>query len=390
MMPEERDYYCNNKFKFLKVDIEKNTTYNCHAAKPHRINLDWLRANPGEIFNTEVNVSERQQMLRNERNASCEQNCWRAEDQGGSGPRILERGYQRTHFEVRTQPEIIDITLGGDCNLKCVYCCKEFSSSWRNELVNHGPYQDVGETDRFTIVPKDQLLMSKSQKEKSQSAYYQTILSELQSLAPHAKNVIITGGEPLLYNTLHDVVLSLAGCKDIKIFTGLGVTFKRFARMIEKLMQIPEVRFCISIENTGDLYEFNRRGMRWPDAEKKISFLRDIGAKVSMHSTLTNLTLFGFADFYEKVGSQYHLEIDFAHNPSFMPVYVMDDASKTMLSEWITHSDVPVKNRLLETLAISPSEQQRNHLGSFLRQFQQRNSDVDIKIFPKTFLDWLI
>ena len=104
-----RDYYCSMKFKFLKIDLPSKTIYNCHAAAPHRIDFDWLEENPGNLFNTPVNVYEREQMLRNERNKSCEQNCWIAEDAGAVSPRINQNGIEQTHTDPVTDPEIIDL-----------------------------------------------------------------------------------------------------------------------------------------------------------------------------------------------------------------------------------------------------------------------------------------
>ena len=137
MSGPERDYYCSYKFKFLKIDLESKTTYNCHAAAPHPIDFDWLNNNPGQLFNTDTSINERQQMLNNQRNDSCEQNCWRAEDSGAQSPRLYQGGAKRTHDQLITHPEIIDLTVGGDCNLTCSYCCKEFSSAWRRDIVNN-------------------------------------------------------------------------------------------------------------------------------------------------------------------------------------------------------------------------------------------------------------
>ena len=142
-----RDYYCSMKFKFLKIDLPSKTIYNCHAAAPHRIDFDWLEENPGNLFNTPVNVYEREQMLRNERNKSCEQNCWIAEDAGAVSPRINQNGIEQTHTDPVTDPEIIDLTIGIDCNLTCSYCCKEYSNSWRRDIINNGNYELTNNTD---------------------------------------------------------------------------------------------------------------------------------------------------------------------------------------------------------------------------------------------------
>ena len=75
-MSVDRDYYCSYKFKYLKVDLVSNATYNCHAAKQHAIDFEWLADNKGNLFNTEINIAERQMMMANQRNSSCEENCW--------------------------------------------------------------------------------------------------------------------------------------------------------------------------------------------------------------------------------------------------------------------------------------------------------------------------
>jgi hypothetical protein len=134
---EDRDYYCSMKFRYIKFDLERKTTYTCHAATPHAVNFDWLEKNPGQIFNSPINIEERNQMLRNERNASCEQNCWPAEDEGAVSPRLFQGGVEKTHTDIITMPEIIDLTVGSDCNLMCLYCTKEYSSTWRNDIIRN-------------------------------------------------------------------------------------------------------------------------------------------------------------------------------------------------------------------------------------------------------------
>ena len=107
----KRNYYCSMKFRFIKIDLESKTTYTCHAAQPHDIDFTWLSDNPGQLFNTPINITERNMMLVNQRNTSCEQNCWRAEDVGAVSPRMCQGGQDKTHFEISTQPEIVDLTI---------------------------------------------------------------------------------------------------------------------------------------------------------------------------------------------------------------------------------------------------------------------------------------
>ena len=92
--------YCKNKFTYLKIDIEKRLLYNCHKAYPHQIRSQWLSDNPGKIFNTNIMLQEREQMLNGKRNSSCAYACYRNEDHGSPSERQI----------IMKDIDVIDIT----------------------------------------------------------------------------------------------------------------------------------------------------------------------------------------------------------------------------------------------------------------------------------------
>lgn len=388
-MTSSRDYYCNLKFRFLKVDLERKLTYNCDVAASHKIDLDWLTKNPGQIFNTDINTHERGLMLQNIRNRSCEQNCWKAEDVGAAGPRILRKGYEKSHIEIKTSPEIIDLTLSSDCNLTCTYCCKEVSSAWRQDIANGGSYPHADDPQRYKISTEDMLIGRASQKEKFSSRYYQTMLRELEFLAPSTKLIIITGGEPLLNNSLFEILDRVKSSNRIKIFTGLGVSEKRFETIVKKLTNYPNLYLCVSVENIGELYQFNRYGNSWKDVESKIQLLIDTGIETQMHSVLSNLTIFGFPDFYLRYKNRFTIQFDLAYNPTFMPIYVMDECSKQQVRQSFADLDLPGKDLILQSLSANPAARQTHELGAFLKEFINRRPTLDLSVFPETFVKWV-
>jgi organic radical activating enzyme len=378
------------KFKYLKIDLTSQTTYNCHAATPHKINFEWLRLNPGQLFNTELNVSERKMMLNNQRNSSCEQNCWQAEDIGAVSPRLIQHGTEQTHVDPVTRPEIIDITVNSECNLTCSYCCKEFSNSWRRDLINNGDYKIFGSNDvRYSVNDRDRLLELISQKEMHQSAKYQWLLAEIQSYASTLKKIDITGGEPLLDNQLLDTLeqLNLPDSCVINLYTGLGVEQKRFERVVMKLSQIPNLHIKVSAEGINKFAEFNRYGIQWKEFQQKIEMLSRV-ANWSFHCTITNLTVMGFAEFY-----QTYMDIPkcitFAYQPSFMSGNVLDELTKNHIREqlsWLPEHD---SRQIFETLAPPASDSERRAIKDFLDRFIKHRKDIDLSIFPKTFVDWI-
>jgi organic radical activating enzyme len=383
---QSRDYYCRNKFTFLKIDAEQQVTYNCHAATPHRINVEWLRNNPGQLFNTDVNVSERQMMLNNQRNSSCEQNCYRAEDVGGAAPRILEGGAHRTHTEVIAQPETIDFTISSECNLACSYCCREFSSTWRSDLEKNGSYTDLGA--RYELGTKDLVLKTVSQRQRKATEAAELIAHELTLASPFLQQLIITGGEPFLNNSLLDLINNNSQIKKIKVFTSLGVNPVRFKHMLSQIQHQKNVVVSVSAENIGPLHEFNRNGSLWTEFETNLDHLRSSGIPFIFHSTLTNLTIHGFVDFYAKF-KDHSIEFDLAHQPNFMPAYVIDPDSKNCIIDQLLKLNFKNCEHMIKTLQVDPIDKQRIDTRNFLVQFAQRRTNASLKVFPNGFLKWL-
>lgn len=377
------------KFRYLKIDLTSQTTYNCHAATPHRIDFKWLDSNSGNLFNTNINVEERRMMLRNERNLSCETNCWHAEDNGAVSPRMYQGGEEKTHLDIITTPEILDLTINSECNLSCSYCCKEFSSAWRRDLINNGEYS-ISNFDeyRYRLTKQDKILNLVSQQEMHKSKRFQSLLKEIQSFSPKLKRLDITGGEPLLDNQLLDMLESfdLSNECEINLYTGLGVNEKRFEKIILSLAKIPNIHIKVSAESIGKMLEFNRYGIKYNEFQRKIDILTQ-AIKWSFHCTVTNLNVLGFVDFYNRYPTADKI-ITFGYQPRFLSPYVLDTETKKIVRQEITSLPDSISHPILQSLEPTPTEEQRIGLKEFLCQFVERRKDLDLTIFPETFLTW--
>jgi organic radical activating enzyme len=386
-----RDYYCSMKFRYIKIDLESQTSYTCHASKPHRIDFDWLEKNPGNLFNHDVNIQERQMMLRNERAPSCEQNCWRAEDTSQVSPRLYQKGYIRTHDVVVTKPEMMDITVGADCNLTCSYCCKEYSSSWRRDLADHGDYDLDGMTEfRYQLTDHDRLLMKISQPNLMKSSKYNLLLDEIKQVSQGLSRIDVTGGEPFLNNKIVDLLENLETNDQtvINVYTGLGVDHSRFNQILDKLCKNKKIKIVVSGEGIRKHLEFNRYGITWSRFEKNLASILNRDIQFRFHCTLTNLTAFGFKEFYDYY-CMHDIRLTFAYNPVVQVMNVMDQDSKVRLIE--SFSTMPDKYRepLEKTISPIPTELQRKNMAKFLATFVKRRPDIDLSIYPSSFIDWL-
>ena len=387
---EIRDYYCSMKFKFLKIDLESATTYNCHAAKPHPVDFEWLKQNPNNLFNTDINVAERHMMLENKRNSSCEQNCWVAEDFGVQSPRQYQFGIERTHTEVNTVPEIIDMTIGADCNLTCSYCCKEYSTAWRRDIVTNGDYAIATDSDRYQANDKDRVLLKISQPELKHNSRYQQLMKEVELSDPELKKLIITGGEPLLDNFLISSIKNLKMSDQcvIEVYTGLGVSNSRFFKIVQQLKQVTNLTMIISAETVNKHAEFNRYGIHWQEFLYKVDLLKQHDIKFKFQSTITNLTILGFAEFY-KLFKDHNIMLTFAQQPNMMSAHVLDTNSKQHLQQELGMLPMEFSAPLLQSLIPTPTDVLRISIRDFLTEFTARRQDLTLNIFPNTFINWL-
>ena len=384
-----KDYYCSQKFWWLSADIEKLTTQSCCSAAPDKINIEWLNNNPGQLFNTPKLQSERRDMLANIPVTGCASNCWDPESQGSASRRVIMGTKVKTHTDIESTPEILSIMIGSHCNMTCVYCCKQYSSAWFNDISDNGIYSVTDVGDRFTINNKDRVVAAVSQKEINISPNKIKLFDELGKVSEEAKlsAVNISGGETFLYIYLEDLIAKLPTTTPIFVYTGLGVDEKRFSKELEKLKKYQNVNLVISAENIGKSYELIRAGNTWKRFENNLLEIQKHGINYKFNSVLSNLTLFGLVDFVKYVGDV-DIEFNLCNDPNFLSIYVMDDKSKEIVYNTIDNLPIDVQHIIKNTLDITPSIEEQRNLKAYLTEFTKRRN-LSLDIFPTTFIEWI-
>lgn len=367
--------YCSQKFWWLSVEPERRQVQSCCAAYPHKIDINWLKKNPGRLFNIPVLQQERQAMLDNHQVPSCEASCWAPERDGKISRRTRMGSTKQTHTNINSTPETIHINVGSDCNLTCVYCTRQYSTAWLRDIVENGPYLD---DPRYKINSNDKILLNLGQKKINETETYNLILEEIAKYKD-CETVYISGGEPFLNNNL--VALLKQFNQKIKLYTGLGISTDRLERV---LADMPDnVEFGVSAENINEHYEFIRYNNTFEKFERNLNLLKK-NRKVSFSCTITNLTIFNFKQF-EEYADGIPIEIGFCNEPDYLSANVLDDHSKnSLLLTNFANNDQDIK----DTLKQSYSEEKKHNLKKFLTEYTRRRN-LDISIFPKHFVNWL-
>lgn len=377
-MTGKTDYYCNQKFWWLNVDLEKNQQYSCCSAAPSQIDFSWLENNTGRLFNTPLLQQERTMMLSNLPVDSCQSTCFIPEQQGLKSRRLFEGGDLVTHNNVNSTVETLNIVMGSTCNLTCVYCCKQYSSAWVNDIKENGPYLN---DNRYRLFPIDR---ARKHRQTQETNEYKLLEKELFSMEP--KSVHISGGEPFLYNNLSDLVTSI-NSPEIKINTGLGVDPKRFAAQLSKIKHVQNLEILISAETQGALYEFVRYGNTYQNFSENLQTVIDSGLKYKFVSVVSNMTLLGLLEFYSQHrGAPWHFLL--CNDPDYLGINVVDDATRQIALQKVEESDLPDKNKIIKNLHTPCTQQQQKNFSKYITEFAQRRN-LSLDVLSPTLVQWI-
>ena len=372
-------YYCSTKFTDLQVHVQSRLLYNCCKAYPERIDLNWLEANPGKLFHTDTMIKDRKLMIEDKSCVSCHFGCYKYEEQGLSSARL-----QQHNHEFISDPDSplksLQISLSTDCNLTCMYCGPEWSTSWQK----NGNYEL---TDFKLKNDNWAKLWSKiKQKERSnESKFFKLLLKEI-SLANGLESITLLGGEPLLNNQL-ETLLEMSENKRITIVTGLGVSSNRLANLLKKTTN-KKIKFRVSAEATGSFFELIRYGISWNDFQQRVRMISDHGHEIEFSSTMSNISLFDFTNFYETFSKRHTILINPLSERPFLMPHVLDDRSKRdFIDEIKSRNNVSQFQEILGLVNLDPSETDRSNLGNYLKQFSSKRS-IDISFLPEHFRKW--
>lgn len=386
-----KDYYCNQKFYQLKINAEKKVINSCCSADQENIDVDWLKNNPGEIFNTPNLIQERKGMLSNERIPGCENTCWAKEERGMWSRRLQSENKEKI-TTLRNKPTQLDLTLSSECNLACSYCCKQFSSTWRKEIEINGDYKGLSDyNDRYALNNIDRILKKLSQKERQQSTIANLINTEIDMMADGLNSVTLTGGEPLLDYRFPDIIQKFKNIKSVSVHSGLGVSESVLRRGLTAMSNTQnKITLNISAESIGKNFEFNRQGSVWETFLKYIDIIKEYDVAIEFTSTYSNLNITDYVKF-NTMFREYPITVNMVYTPAFMSVNNLDDETKKQVIYDINQSNLSNSknsNEIINTINQPTNEKLKKELQHFIQEFTRRRK-IGIDFMPESFKTWI-
>jgi molybdenum cofactor biosynthesis enzyme MoaA len=159
--------------------------------------------------------------------------------------------------DIEHHPVLIDIRWNTTCNFSCNYCNEHSSSQWAS--------------------------LKQLSVQSGTRPYADQVCDYLEQHQTHIKKVALIGGEPLLLKENERLLDAIPADCQVDVITNLGVDLEN-SRIFAKLAQRQRVGWNISIDNTGDRFEYVRYGGTWSQIERNIKTIQSrAGHRLGIH-----------------------------------------------------------------------------------------------------------
>jgi organic radical activating enzyme len=385
-MTEIKNYYCSQKFDWVEIRLYDGFVASCCQAQSHRITVDDIKNHPVGFFNYSQIQKERQQMLDNQPVSGCETGCWSLERQNIQSRRQRLGADQKIYSTIEGIPKTLNLVVNNTCLQSCVYCCKNFSSSWLADVVKNGNYDIPGYENRYNASSHDKVLSRISQPELHNSKFSQTVLDQIIKNSDQVEHLVISGGEPLLDNNLVSLLQNLSHVPKITVYSGLTVNTDRLQRILDSIKSMSQLEFVISAENIDALHEFNRYGSKQDLFDANVDIIK-LNFSMQFSATVSNATLFGLPDFLNKHSADL-IKFNLLVDPGYLAPNILDNNSKQVIVEKLQATNRTDLANVINYIMLPIDAAQKPLLKQFLDQYSTRRG-MDLKIFPESWIQWM-
>ena len=229
----KKNVYCTAPWNGITIR-ENGDVKTCCAGKILLGNLNYESIN--DINNKNIFEQIKEDFL----NGRTHKNCKKCQDAEKNGGYASLRSHYNKHYPSITDFNLkfIDVRWNNKCNLSCVYCSEEFSSTWEK---------------------KKNLIVTSGKKN-----YQDDLLAWILSKSSEISELMLVGGEPLLMKQNKKLIDNLANSCNISIITNLSIPLEKNA-VFESLLQKDPSRVIwnVSLDNIKEQFEYVRSGADW-------------------------------------------------------------------------------------------------------------------------------
>jgi hypothetical protein len=227
-------------------------------------------------------------------------------------------------------PKKVELVLGNQCDLHCVYCNLYNSSQWslteyRNKTITYDQYK---------------LVTSSGQSDKAVDAIWKWMDSDVKHTLQY---ISIVGGEPLIIPEFYNIADKLikvfentTNRPQLIIITNLNTPtkyFSKFLTYLEELSRKFNILVSVSIEATHNRAEYIRSNLDWDLFEKNLDTLLSLDSSVCNIQFLPSINILSlsstreFLEWHFNKCTQFNRDIKLESNivtkPEFLSPYIL-------------------------------------------------------------------
>lgn len=367
---------CAAKWKQVTIHLGTGTNHSCHHPAVHSIPLDELQNNPSALHNTNFKKEQRKLMLEGNRPSECDY-CWRVEDtykvnntdSDVYSDRITKsaESWANPHlqtisslpWDTNINPSYMEIDFDTTCNFKCAYCSPSYSTTWMQEIKQHGAYNlpsivfnSVDGLKKGTGLP---ILQTEH------NPYIEAFWKWWPDAVKDLHTFRITGGEPLLskntFKILDYLIENPQPQMEFNINSNLGIPKDILDKFIEKISiiqdmkAVKEFKLFTSNEAHGKKAEYIRFGLKYDYWKENVHrVLREVSnSKVTLMCTYNALSVSSFTDFLKdmlEIKLEYSdrhsrvlplsVDVPYLRHPEFLAPWILTENYLQNIEESVT------------------------------------------------------
>jgi organic radical activating enzyme len=310
---------CLAKWKQVSLHLPTGQNNSCYHPPLHPIPTDMLVNNPSTLHNTPYKKEQRKIMLRQERPEECSY-CWTMEDNNKLSDRHYRSGepWAAKDFDVITNsngdedviPSYVEVNFNHACNLACSYCSPQFSSTWQQEMDQHGAYPtSTRHNDPSHFVGRNRPIPV-----REYNPYVDAFWSWWPTLYTELQHFRMTGGEPLLdKNTYRVFEYVLANPKPdlhLNVTSNFSVdekSWQKYLGYVKELCEGEKIEHFmqyVSLDSFGSQAEYIRYGLDFDLLWDRVNqFLTEIPGRnsITFIVTMNNLSVIGLGKLFSAI-----------------------------------------------------------------------------------------
>lgn len=253
-------------------------------------------------------------------------------------------------------PKHVHLNFGNMCNLKCIMCHPQYSSSIHTEVKLH-------ETEYNKFISKYHQIQNGTYigKDVNYSALWfkEKTFSDLSSkLLSNADRIFLTGGEPLMslesFNTLNE--LKNKSNIDLVITTNGSLISDKW---ISLLSQFKSLNITISLEGVGKANDYLRNGSDWNIILHNIYLVKSLTNLVSFQiaTVIQHTSFYTFIDLINFVELE-NININFTilNEPKYLSVNTLTPEEIDTFKTNLEHNKKEWNKKLIDSLLSLLSE----------------------------------